>query len=537
MKYRGDRKYLHWGITGICIICAGIAFYYILFHGTRLGAVLHRFLNICFPIIVGFVLAYLFTPIVNTIEYRFLIPVYRRITQKKKEKQPAEGKKLSAEEKNQSVEEEKQPAEEKPQMKRRHKSMIRAIAICMTYVLVFLCLYGLFAMIIPEIGKSIYSISDQFPRAFNKYYEMAVDYLDKNTVVSNFLRNNLSLDLSNINSQEIIDWLLKNIQNIGSFLSTLSATIYGTLKTSLNIVIGFIISVYLIFGKETYAAQAKKICYSLFEMHNANRLIKDCRFIHKTFIGFISGKIFDSIIIGFLCFIGTTLIGLHYPVLISVIVGVTNVIPFFGPYLGAIPCALLLLLIAPIEAVYFLIFVLILQQIDGNIIGPRILGDSTGISGFWVIFAITFFGGIYGIMGMIIGVPVFAVIYAFTKRFVNRRLKTKSLPSDTALYRDAYEIKDGEFITKEHLFTEIKNPKGSIQHKTADEESDKYHLFRTLFSRMHGSDSANEAEEQTRQNKPDRKKMSEDEKTDLKRTNDASSKDSNSGDDIGNRSK
>lgn len=177
MKYRGDRKYLHWGITGICIICAGIAFYYILFHGTRLGAVLHRFLNICFPIIVGFVLAYLFTPIVNTIEYRFLIPVYRRITQKKKEKQPAE---------------------EKPQMKRRHKSMIRAIAICMTYVLVFLCLYGLFAMIIPEIGKSIYSISDQFPRAFNKYYEMAVDYLDKNTVVSNFLRNNLSLDLSNI---------------------------------------------------------------------------------------------------------------------------------------------------------------------------------------------------------------------------------------------------------------------------------------------------------------------------------------------------
>lgn len=136
--------------------------------------------------------------------------------------------------------------------------MIRAIAICLTDLLVFLCFYGLFAMIIPEIGKSIYSISDQFPRAFNKYYEMAVDYLEKNTVISNFLRNNLSLDLSNINSQEIIDWLLQNIQNIGSFLSTLSATIYGTLKTSLNIIIGFIISVYLVFGKETYAAQAKK---------------------------------------------------------------------------------------------------------------------------------------------------------------------------------------------------------------------------------------------------------------------------------------
>lgn len=218
---------------------------------------------------------------------------------------------------------------------------------------------------------------------------------------------------------------------------------------------------------------------------------------------------------------------LHYPVLISVIVGVTNVIPFFGPYLGAIPCALLLLLIAPIEAVYFLIFVLILQQIDGNIIGPRILGDSTGISGFWVIFAITFFGGIYGIMGMIIGVPVFAVIYAFTKRFVNRRLKTKSLPSDTALYRDAYEIKDGEFITKDHLFTEIKNPKGNAQHKTAEEESDKYHLFRTLFSRMHGSDSSNEEEEQNKQNHRASKKRTED-KTDSKRADDALSNDDSS---------
>lgn len=458
MKYHGDRKYLHWGMTGICVVCAGIAFYYVLFHGTRLGAVLNRFLNICFPIIVGFVLAYLFTPIVNTIEYRLLLPLYERITKKHREKAGKADRRV-----------------------RQHKSLIRALAICLTDLLVFLCLYGLFAMIIPEIGKSIRGISEQFPRAFNKYYNMAVDYLNKNTYVANFLRDNLSIDLSSINSQEVIDWLLQNIQNIGSFLSTLSTTIYSTLKTSLNIIIGFIISIYLLFGKETYAAQAKKICYSLLELHNANRLIKDCRFIHKTFIGFISGKIVDSIIIGLLCFIGSTLIGLHYPVLISVIVGVTNIIPFFGPYLGAIPCALLLLLIAPVEAVYFLIFILILQQIDGNIIGPRILGDSTGISGFWVIFAITFFGGIYGIMGMIIGVPVFAVIYAFIKRFVNRRLKNKSLPSDTTLYRDAYEIKDGEFITKEHLFTEIKNPKGSRQHKNAAEEGEKYHLFHSFL--------------------------------------------------------
>ncbi len=453
MKYRGDRKYLYWGVTAAAVVCAGITFYYILFHGTRLGAMLGRVVTICFPIIVGFVLAYLFTPIVNSIEYRMLIPLRARISKKKEWK---------------------------------NKKLMRALSIVLTYLLVFFCLYGLFAMIIPEITKSIGSIIEQLrlqgPKTFNKYYDMAVEYLSKNKDIANFLRTNLSFDVSKMNSQEMINWLLKHIENIGSFISTLSTTIYSTLKTTLNVIIGLIVSIYLIFGKETYAAQAKKICYSMFEMHNANRLIKDCRFIHKTFIGFISGKIFDSIIIGFLCFIGTTLIGLHYPVLISVIVGVTNVIPFFGPYLGAIPCALLLLLIEPIEALYFLIFILVLQQLDGNVIGPRILGNSTGISGFWVIFAITFFGGIYGIMGMVIGVPVFAVIYAFTKRFVNRRLSRKALPSDTSLYRDAYEIRNGEFITKEHLYTEIKNPKGNESKSAVDTE--KYHLFKNLFSKL-----------------------------------------------------
>ncbi len=470
MKYRGDRKYIYWGITAAAVICVGISFYYILFHGTRLSLLFGRFFTICFPIIVGFVLAYLFTPVINSIEYRILIPIHTRITGKK-------------------------------EWKRR--KLMRALSICLTYILIFFCLYELFDMIIPEIVTSIGSIGEQFPKAFNKYYDLAVNYLNQNKDVANFLSNNLSFDISKMNSQDMINWLLKHIENIGSFISTLSTTIYSTLKTTLNIVIGIIVSVYLAFGKENFAAQAKKICYSMFEMHNANRLIKDCRFIHKTFIGFISGKIFDSIIIGLLCFIGTRLIGLHYPVLISVVVGVTNVIPFFGPYLGAIPCTLLLLLIAPIEALYFLIFIVILQQIDGNIIGPRILGNSTGISGFWVIFAITFFGGIYGIMGMIIGVPVFAVIYAFVKRFVNRRLAGKSLPSDTSLYRDTYEIRNGgEFVTKEHLFTEIKNPKSSEGKSTAD-DTEKYHLFKSIFSKIQGHDSSGEKSSKAAQNDTD----------------------------------
>lgn len=448
MRFHGDRKYLYWGITAFAVIGSGILVYYCLFHGTKISAVFGRIISICFPIIVGFCLAYLITPIINSIEYRILIPLAKKIT--------------------------------KNNLPKNHKKMFRAISIFLAYMIVFWCIYGLFAMIIPEIETSISSIIKQFPDTFDKYYTMLLNFINNNNEISTFLEDTLSFDIKSIDSEKILNIILAQVENIGSILSTLSTTVYSALKTTLNVVIGMIISIYLLFDKEKFAAQAKKICYSLLEMHNANQLIKDCRFIHKTFIGFISGKIFDSIIIGVLCFIGTTLLNLHYPILISVIVGVTNVIPFFGPWLGAIPCAFLLLIISPIEMVYFLIFILFLQQLDGNVIGPKILGNSTGISGFWVIFAITFFGGMYGIPGMFIGVPVFAVIYAFTRRFINRKLKAKNLPTETPEYENVYEIRhDKEFVTKEHLYTEIQNP--DSKKKAADiQDEGRYHLFRFL---------------------------------------------------------
>ena len=163
----------------------------------------------------------------------------------------------------------------------------------------------------------------------------------------------------------------------------------------------------------------------------ANIVIRNFRFTHKTFIGFLGGKIVDSIIIGILCFIGTSFMHTPYAALVSVIVGVTNIIPFFGPYLGAIPSTILIFIVDPVHplnCVYFVIFILALQQFDGNILGPKILGNSTGLSGFWVIFAITFFGGLFGVVGMIVGVPIFAVIYAAIKSLTNALLQKKKLP-------------------------------------------------------------------------------------------------------------
>ena len=203
-----------------------------------------------------------------------------------------------------------------------------------------------------------------------------------------------------------------------------------------------IISVYVLYSKETFAGQAKKLVFAFLETKTANQFIKDIRFVSDTFIGFISGKIIDSIIIGVICFAGTNIMQMPYALLISVIVGVTNVIPFFGPYLGAVPSAILILMVNPLKCVYFIIFILVLQQVDGNFIGPKILGQSTGLSGFWVIFSITIFGGIMGIPGMIIGVPFFAVLYALARRIINRMLKKRGLPSETAKYKNVEYIDD-----------------------------------------------------------------------------------------------
>ena len=233
-------------------------------------------------------------------------------------------------------------------------------------------------------------------------------------------------------------------------LRQVSLSMISLLKALWNFIIGFIISIYVMYNKESFAAQGKKLVFALMNTNTANQLIKDVRFTSDTFIGFISGKILDSFIIGCICFAGTSIMETPYALLVSVIVGVTNVIPFFGPYLGAIPSAILILMVNPIKCIYFIIFIIILQQVDGNIIGPKILGGSTGLSGFWIIFSITIFGGIMGIPGMIIGVPFFAVLYALIRRFSNRLLEKRGLPTETKMYLDVdYIDADRTFIPRD----------------------------------------------------------------------------------------
>ena len=389
-----NSNYIKWGITAFLVILSGLVSYYIIFHLDNFKGVLNNILVILTPITDGLILAYLLTPLLNIIERKVIIPGFVLIHIRPK------------------------------------KKYVRIVSILATVALVFFAIYEFFAMVIPQIINSIQQIIYQFPT-----------YVDTLTIwISKLLENNPNIEnfatsIINSYSGEIESFInSKILPQLNNFIMSISIGVYSVLKEFWNFIIGFIISIYVLAGKESFAAQFKKIAYAFLPVETSNRFISNVRFANKTFGGFFVGKILDSIIIGVICFAVTNMIGTPFCVLISVIIGVTNIIPFFGPFLGAIPSIILILFIDPIQAFYFIIFVIILQQVDGNVIGPKILGNSTGLSSFWVIFSITLFGGLFGIFGMVIGVPVFAVIFAFIKSLVESKLAAKELPTDTVKY-------------------------------------------------------------------------------------------------------
>lgn len=411
MKFRFDKKYLYWGITAFLVIVASILFYYILFHGSKLSHTVQAFIKIAMPIIDGFVLAYLITPILNKIEGKIIKPLY---------------------------------VKSKIPMSPKNKRRIRGFSILVTIVLILVVLYEFFSLVIPEVIRSIQSIIFQFPVYINNLNSWALGLMKNNPEFEKVLD-----DLLDQYSAKLVEYFNTNLlPHINDLIKTLSLSVIGIFKAFWNFIIGFIISIYLLGSKERFAGQSKKIVYALFDRKAGNELITNFRFIHSTFIGFIGGKIIDSIIIGIICFICTSIIGTPYALLVSVIVGVTNVIPFFGPYIGAIPSTFLVLMVNPKQALYFVILILIIQQFDGNILGPKILGDSTGLSGFWVIFAITIFGGLFGVPGMIVGVPIFAVFYAGVKSLVNRQLSKKGLPTQIQPYMTVGQINEEKIFTE-----------------------------------------------------------------------------------------
>lgn len=420
MKFRWDKKYLYWGVTALLVIIGAISFYYIIFHSSSLKNNLFQLLSIATPIIDGLVLAYLLWPIVSFLERKLLYPLKDKLTAKY------------------------------PSLKKRERKLTkycRGISILLTVVFVLFVLSGFFRFVIPQIAFSIQTIVSQFDNYVNNLTNWLQEILANNPEFEKIVS-----DLISTYSPRLEEWMNNTlIPQMNTILKTVSLSMLSVAKALWNLVIGLIISIYLLGNKERFLSQMKKMTYAFFTPQLANSMISDAKLIDRTFGGFINGKILDSVIIGLICFVCVNIMKLPFPMLISVIVGVTNIIPFFGPFIGAVPCALLILMVNPWQCLYFIIFILILQQFDGNFLGPKILGSSTGLSGFWVIFSITIFSGLMGVPGMILGVPVFAVFYTLLRRKVNNNLKQKGMPLDSAEYADLkrVDIVTGKLIKQE----------------------------------------------------------------------------------------
>ncbi len=406
-------------------------------------------LSVLKPVIYGAIIAYLLNPLTK-MYYRLLLKGYE-----KKGKSPSD------------------------KTVRIMESMTIVFAL-LTGVLIIAILCWL---VIPQLITTVISLIETVPSQANDYYNYITDKIQSNKYIASRMQDTAlqaTKYMDNIMNNDLFPWLKSELlPNLNIYAKQFANGVMSFINVLYNLFIGIIVAIYLLKGKRVFAAQAKKITYGVCRKKTADTIIHYVRISNNMFSGFISGKIVDSTIIGIICFVLMTIFRMPYALLVSVIVGVTNVIPVFGPYIGAIPSALLILLVSPVQALYFIILVAILQQVDGNIIGPAILGESTGLSAFWVLFSILFFGGFWGIVGMLVGCPLFAVIYTIAKDFINYCLEKRKLSTDTQTYVNLKTIEDGrdgyEYI--EYTASEIN---GKRNKKNSDSKAKSSSLMSVL---------------------------------------------------------
>ena len=321
---------------------------------------------------------------------------------------------------------------------RKGEAIARALSITFSMITGIVIVVALIWLIIPSLVDSITIIVEEMPIQVENF----VAWLEKHTKGDSVIMKNLSMLVTKA-STAVEDWLRTDlITTVGDVVTAITTGVIDVVMFFFNLLIGIVVAVYVMVDKEKFLGQSKKLVYTIFKQETGDTIVDTARHGHKIFGGFLYGKILDSAIVGVITFIVLAILRTPYSLLVSVIVGVTNIIPFFGPFIGGIPCAILILLADPLQGLYFIIFIIIMQQIDGNIIGPKILGNTTGISEFWVTFALLLFGGIFGFLGMIIGVPAFAVVYYAVVQFMNKRLNKKGLPINSGLYRDANNMQE-----------------------------------------------------------------------------------------------
>ena len=398
-----EHKLFQIGMMILIVVLISLCLLAVVLNLEGTGRILNTIGDVFSPIVLGVVFAYLMNPLMNFMNRR-LMPFFL----KKKMEQ------------------------------RRAYKLSRALSVIFAVACTVILLYEFFAMLVPQLYESIAGIVNNFTDYYASIERLITRFLADNPAIQDY-----AMELFSDGFAMITNWITNGLlPNIETILTGLTSSVMSVVGAALDILIGFCAAIYMLASKDLFIAQSKKLVVALCKEQTANHVFDLGRRIHKVFSGFIIGKILDSMIIGILCYLGMLILKLPYPALIATVIGVTNVIPFFGPFIGAIPCTFLILLVNPLQALYFALFVFGLQQLDGNVIGPRILGDTIGISGFWVLVSITVAGGLFGFAGMLLGVPVFAVLYMLVNDFVIYRLKKKGKPVETPKYYDIQNVED-----------------------------------------------------------------------------------------------
>ena len=381
MNSNNKKNYIYWMFAIFGAIALNVALFFLIFRFKEFGGVIGKIMAILKPMIYGAAIAYLLKPVCNTYENKL------------NEHLPSKLKKMS-----------------------------KALAITGSMLTMCIIVYLLLIIIIPQVVNSVTSLINTLPDKLNYAASWLEETLKEDTVVANYITENYIM-LKDTAIEWISNELIPNMQNIQNILAGVGIQIWNSVMFLKNLLRGLIIAVYLLASRKKFAVQGKMVLYSIVKTKWADKILTELKYADNTFVGFINGKILDSAIIGVICYVCCLIFKFPNAMLVSVIVGVTNIIPFFGPFIGAIPSALLIFIESPLKSLWFLIFIVVLQQVDGNIIGPKILGNSTGLSSFWVLFSILVFGGLWGFVGMVIGVPLFAVIYDIAKKLVFCGLK------------------------------------------------------------------------------------------------------------------
>lgn len=411
-------NYIAAGLTAFFVIVASIFVFFMVHSFPAFKRSIAGFFGVVEPITVGAVIAYL------------LAPMYNRIV---RNVEPFFGRKLS---------------------KKRSHTLAVALALLTAILSALVVVIGVIWLVLPRFINSIVGIVGSVETYSNNIMNWLNDALSGHPELAEQVQ-----DAYQSISSNFLNWvntkLSPNVEALWNSISSLSTVFSGLLsgikvvvRIGKDFILGMFVAAYLLVSKKRLIAQAKKILYSVTKLPIANYVLAECRYIQEVFGGFIRGKLLDSLIVGIICFVCCYLFRFPYPIVVSVIVGVTNIIPFFGPFVGAIPSALLILLTSPIKCVYFVIFIIALQQFDGNFLGPKILGNTTGLSSFWVLFSIILFGGMFGFVGMVIAVPLFAVIYSLVDTLVNHLLSKKDMSTNTADYEllDRVDKQSGDFV-------------------------------------------------------------------------------------------